>query len=225
MVVLVAVAVGIAVGDRDPVAALGLLVLVAVVVLPLVLGARWVRARRRARRAAAHGFGPYRAKVTGSADLMDALGPGRWWSFLLDAAVLDVTVESSSGLVLTPTRTTRWFGYRPMTLRWDEIADVSAAEDTFEVGGKLSLTALTAVSLVVVGDRVSDVYEPLTEDDLDEDFTADQLEEENAEMLTFLRQQHGDAFVWGTLPVRMLVEDGRDLVDLVRRYRTGVLPG
>lgn len=210
--------------DRDPVGALALMTTVAAAVLVVALLMLAARQRvRRRRRQMPPGHGLWRATPDGAVpDELMTRGPLGW---LVDRETVDVLV-SPSALRLVPVGATRVLGRcTPVDLRWDEVATVEVEPRVWEVGGKPTPVPRTPVVLVLVGDRVDELFRPMTDAEAaEEGLTPQERAEEDDASRELGREVFGPGHRFGTEPLRLLVDDAADLVPLLQRYRRGHLP-
>lgn len=222
-VVAVLVVVGVMTGDW---------VLPAVLVLALAavavgqVASRAAAARRRAELATSGG-GLWRGQVYEGA--RELLGRGRkltGWTY--DAVPADLTTDPS-GLVLRARPATRLYGgFGERALPWTEVVGATSEElGRARPDGKLSMTRLTQVRLLLVGDLVPWFLRPGWEDAAVRELGGGHAltEQERAEVLVVAADVrayhlHGGA-TDGAFTISFLTDDAEGLLETVARWARG----
>lgn len=188
-------------------------------------GERVLRSRRRAKqRASPAGTGSWRVLAEPHGSGLDELlaNDSMVGAFLMERLRLQASITPSA-LVLTPSRYTRRAGrLQPCTLLWSEVAELLVGKPTWQLAGRPTLGPLSPVDLMIVGDLVADLYQPVTDVEAAED--GPEAVELAAELLAATREEFGPSYQLGMMPVRLLLEDPEPFVALARRYRQGRRP-
>jgi hypothetical protein len=210
---------------QDSSSGMGLAVIVGGVLALLVAFERGARRRTRRRRAAMpYGTGIWRARV----EPMDVPGLAKGFTLVwfADALSVDVTVDSASLRIEPGATARRFYRVHPVSLRWEHIAEARAGGPVRELGGKPLVVPLHEVRLILVGEAVTDHFEPITDEEAaEEGIGPEERARLDAEDLAVARDLYGEDWVPGTQPLRLLLlEDPDGFAETVARYARGSLP-
>ena len=227
LLLVLGLALWIGVVERDVVGAavvVGTVGVVATILLAADAAGRRRLRRRRAQMPA--GSGVWRGYVDALDPAgLELLGADSAWTLLTGEAVAVDVVVTPTSMRAVPTWRGRLARYRPVVLRWDEVAAVEVGERIWELGTRPRLSPLIPVRLLVVGEQVGELYRALSDAEArEEGWTAQERAELDAELLADARAEHGGQYRLGTMPFTVLVSGSDGLAPLLTRYARGALP-
>jgi len=197
-------------------------------VIPLGYGARQLYVQRRTRRRRGTQTGAY----------------GLWWGRvwrIYDGGLwprrgrlavafgnksVAVSLEATSnGLAVTPSRFAQWRHLPPVELAWTEVAGAYLVGSGRGMpDGTFSLTKQTRICIELVGDRLTDMFRPLTDGEAEQaSLTADERRLLDEEALSFTHELFGPGYRFGTRPLLFITDDPAGLVDLIKERSRGGL--
>lgn len=132
---------------------------------------------------------------------------------------------TADGLAFIPSRLAQWCHLPPVELAWTEVAGAYlVGSGRVMPDGTFSLTKQARVCIEVVGDRLTDMFRPLTDDEAEQvSLSAEERRLVDQEALSFAREAFGPGYRFGARPLLFITDDPAGVVELIKGRARGRL--